>query len=71
MKYKQSSPSQSTLPASTHTYTTIFASDEKKLEFKSALKQENRVHKLREVAPKAPRLELKVYISVFSKHFEM
>lgn len=59
MRYQQSSPSQSTLPASTQNYT-IFASDEKKLEFKSALKQENRIQKLRDIVDKAPKLELKV-----------
>lgn len=38
----------------------IFSSDEKKLEFKSAMKQEDRVQKLREVASSAPKLELRV-----------
>lgn len=40
--------------------TQAFGNDEKKLEFKAALKQENRGQKLDEIVKKAPKLELKV-----------
>lgn len=50
---------QSTLPAQNHNFS-AFASDEKMLEFKSALKQENRIEILKGLVGKAPRLELKV-----------
>lgn len=59
---KNTNNTNSTLPAQGSTQHTIFASDEKKLEFKSALKQENRQVKLRELVNKAPKLELKVLI---------
>lgn len=41
----ESSTKQSSLPT-TKNNNTIFQSDEKKLQFKSALKQENRIEKL-------------------------
>jgi hypothetical protein len=49
----------STLPVSS-TKNQIFQNDEKKMEVKFALKQENRLEVLKKLANKAPRLELKV-----------
>jgi hypothetical protein len=53
-------PLGSGLPGAAHMNYNIFSSDEKKLEFKSAMKQEDRAQKLREVLGSAPRLELRV-----------
>jgi len=43
----------------------IFETDQKKQDFKSALKQENRVEKLQGAVQTAPKLELKVLSSAY------
>lgn len=50
---------QSSLPVK-NTKNSVFQSDEKKMEVKFALKQEDRVDTLRKLMHKAPKLELKV-----------
>ena len=56
-----SSSNQSGLPIN-QTKNQIFQNDEKKLEVKFALKQENRIETLKKLVNKAPRLELKVLL---------
>ncbi|CDW75623.1 UNKNOWN [Stylonychia lemnae] len=62
---------QSTLPGTGNYKNDIFASDEQRLDFKSALKQQNRIDRLSMLVGKAPRLELKVLSSAFLEKGEV
>ena len=61
-----------TVPANNYsTNYNIFASDEKKLQFKAALKKEDRLVRLKEVVDFSPKLELKVLSSAFLEKGEV
>ena len=70
MNNNNSSTNQTTMPSTVNGGYNIFVSDEKKMEFKAALKEENRLDILNSLVNQAPKLELKVNPSPLKLKFK-